>query len=74
MTAVVVLAWATLLALAEILTAALVVGLAATASIVLGVGLVWRRESRAREVGWLMDAVGLAGLAVAWLGALTADA
>lgn len=64
-----VLAWVILLWLADLSTAVLAAATAATLCAGLGVGLSWRSGSRAREQGWLLQAAGLALLAVAWVAA-----
>ena len=64
-----VLAWVILRWLADPSTAALAVAAAATLCAGLGVSLSWRSATRAREHGWLLQATGLALLAVAWVAA-----
>jgi 4-hydroxybenzoate polyprenyltransferase len=67
-----VLAWVILLWLTDPPIAALLTAAAATLCAGLGVGLSWRSGSRAREQGWLLQAAGLALLAVAWVAAANA--
>jgi 4-hydroxybenzoate polyprenyltransferase len=64
-----VLAWVILVWLADPPTAALLTAAAATVCAGLGVSRSWRSGSRAREQGWLLQAAGLALLAVAWVAA-----
>lgn len=72
MTAILVLAWATMASIASLSTPALVAGLSATTAIALGVGLSWLHGLRAREAGWVLQAVGLALLVAAWLTTMAA--
>ncbi|HZW01289.1 MAG TPA: UbiA family prenyltransferase, partial [Candidatus Deferrimicrobium sp.] len=67
-----VLAWVILLWTTDPPTAALLAASAGTLCAGLGVGLSWRSGSRAREQGWLLQATGLALLAVAWVAAADA--
>lgn len=67
-----VLAWATLLTLAALPAAAVLAGLVATLAALLGVALSWRDDARAREAGWLLQAGGLATMAVAWVASMAA--
>ncbi len=69
-TIVYVLAWATLFTLVTVPVPAVITALGATLAATLGVALSWRDEPRAREAGWLLQAGGLATLAVAWLASL----
>lgn len=62
-----VLAWVILAWLADPSPEALAAATAATLCAGLGVSLSWRTGSRAREQGWLLQAAGLALLAVAWV-------
>jgi 4-hydroxybenzoate polyprenyltransferase len=71
-TVIYVLAWAILIWLAAPPTAALLTAAAATLCAGLGVSLSWRSAARAREQGWLLQATGLALLAVAWVAAASA--
>ena len=71
-TAIYVLAWAILIWLAAPPTAALLTAATATLCAGLGVSLSWRSAARAREQGWLLQATGLALLAVAWVAAASA--
>ena len=66
------LAWAILFLTQDPPLAALVVAGAATLLAGLGVGLSWRPAPRARAWGWLLQASGLALLAVAWASAYRA--
>jgi 4-hydroxybenzoate polyprenyltransferase len=67
-----VLAWVILTWLANPPMAALAAATAATLCAGLGVSLSWRSATRAREQGWLLQATGLALLAVAWVAAADA--
>jgi geranylgeranylglycerol-phosphate geranylgeranyltransferase len=64
-----VLAWAILIWLADLPTAALAAATAGTLCAGLGVSLSWRPAMGARERGWLLQAIGIALLAVAWVAA-----
>ena len=61
------MAWVILTWFAGPPTAALLTAAAATLCAGLGVSLSWRSAARAREQGWLLQATGLALLAVAWV-------
>jgi 4-hydroxybenzoate polyprenyltransferase len=67
-----VLAWVILLWTMYPPTAALLAASAATLCAGLGVSLSWRSATRAREQGWLLQATGLALLAVGWVIAASA--
>jgi hypothetical protein len=67
MAIILVLAWATLALVGAASSPTLSVALMATATTSLGVALSWQDVRRAREVGWLLQAVGLATMAAAWL-------
>ncbi len=67
-----VLAWVILLWTTDPPTAALLAAAAATLCAGLGVSLSWRSATRAREQGWLLQATGLALLAVGWVIAASA--
>ena len=71
-TVIYALAWVILRWLADLHTAALLAATAATLCAGLGVSLSWRSATRAREQGWLLQATGLALLAVAWAAAASA--
>jgi 1,4-dihydroxy-2-naphthoate polyprenyltransferase len=64
---VLVLAWITMLWAAPASNLAIGVASVASVTAVVGVTLSWRLDPRARETGWLLQAVGLAGMATAWL-------
>lgn len=66
-TAIYAMAWVILTWFAGPPTAALLTAAAATLCAGLGVSLSWRSAARAREQGWLLQATGLALLAVAWV-------
>lgn len=68
-----VLAWASLLVLGALPDLALFAALLATLSATVGLTLSWRPAARARETGWLLQAVGLALMASAWLAAIVAN-
>lgn len=70
MAAVLGLAWATLLVTRPVSSLTVAVGLTATVVIVVGVALSWQERARAREAGWLLQAAGLAAMAVAWLASM----
>jgi 4-hydroxybenzoate polyprenyltransferase len=72
MAAIVGLVWTTLWSLATVPPLAGLSGVCATVAIAIGVGLSWQRSSRAREIGWLLQAVGLSALAAAWLATMVA--
>jgi 4-hydroxybenzoate polyprenyltransferase len=63
--------WATLAMLPAPSLPALTAALVATLAATVGVTLSWRDTSRAREAGWLLQASGLAILAVAWLASMS---
>ena len=65
------LAWATLATAATLSGGVLGMALVATLAASLGVVLSWQEAPRAREAGWLLQAVGLASMAVAWLASMT---
>jgi 4-hydroxybenzoate polyprenyltransferase len=69
---VLVLAWAVLLSLADASGSVLVVAAGATILVLLGLAGSGRLERGAREAGWLLQAVGLASMALAWVVAATA--
>ena len=69
-TIILVLAWATLASVGAPSSVALATAVVATATTALGVGLSGRRSHRAREAGWLLQAVGLATMAAAWLASM----
>ena len=71
-TTVYLLAWVTLAWLAPLSVTAAVTAVGATLLAGLGVTLSRRTDSRAREAGWLVQAVGLAVLAVAWASSVEA--
>lgn len=64
------LGWAALLALASPSRVATLAAACATMLAGGGVALSWRASTRDREMGWLIQAVGLALLVVAWAGSL----
>ena len=68
---IIVLAWATLATVGVATGFALAAAVAATARSAVGGGLSWRDTGWAREVGWLLQAVGLATMAAAWLASTT---
>jgi hypothetical protein len=70
MVVILVLAWATLASVANFSGLAVIVALLATMAAALGVALSWQEASKAREAGWLLQAVGLATMAVAWLASM----
>jgi 4-hydroxybenzoate polyprenyltransferase len=67
MAIVLVLAWITLATSAGIWWPALAGAVVATLIVVVGVALSWHDRASVREAGWLLQAVGLATLAAAWL-------
>jgi 4-hydroxybenzoate polyprenyltransferase len=68
--AIYVLAWVTLLSMPEVPALASAAAVAATVSAATGIGLSLQRSRRRREAGWLLQAIGLAMLAVAWITAV----
>jgi 4-hydroxybenzoate polyprenyltransferase len=70
MACVLALAWVTLASTGSPSGPALAGALVATVTTALGVGLSWRESRHAREVGWLLQAVGLATVAAAWLASM----
>jgi geranylgeranylglycerol-phosphate geranylgeranyltransferase len=70
MVVILVLAWATLASVAIFSGLAVIVALLATMAAALGVALSWQEAAKAREAGWLLQAVGLATMAVAWLASM----
>jgi 4-hydroxybenzoate polyprenyltransferase len=67
MAIILVLTWATLASVGTSSSLALAVAVVATATTALGVGFSWQESRRAREAGWLLQAMGLAAVAAAWL-------
>lgn len=67
MAGIIVLAWATFASVGEPTGPALAAMLVATALNVVGVALSSQEAPKAREAGWLLQAAGLAAMAVAWL-------
>ena len=67
---ILVLAWATLVSVATPSGLAVTVALVATTATALGLTLSWQEAPRAREAGWLLQAVGLALMASAWLASM----
>jgi hypothetical protein len=51
---------------------AVIGGLTATITAAAGVALSWRDEPKAMESGWLLQAIGLAAMAAAWLSSVAA--
>jgi len=70
MAIILVLAWATLASVGTASSLALAAAIVATITAMLGVGLSWMKTHRAREAGWLLQAVGLATMAAAWLASM----
>jgi 4-hydroxybenzoate polyprenyltransferase len=70
MVIILTLAWVTLASIGTPSSLALAAALVATTTTTLGVGLSWRGSPRAREAGWLLQAIGLATVAVAWLASM----
>jgi 4-hydroxybenzoate polyprenyltransferase len=62
-----VLGWSALISLARLTLPTALGALCATVLAGLGVLLSWQSDARAREVGWLLQAFGLAILAMAWV-------
>jgi hypothetical protein len=71
MATILVLSWATLTSAGAPSSLSVTAALVATATTALGVGLSWRESPRAREAGWLLQAIGLATLSAAWLASMT---
>jgi 4-hydroxybenzoate polyprenyltransferase len=67
MAIILVLAWATLAWVGSPSSLALAAALGGTSTTALGVALSWQESPRSREVGWLLQAVGLATMAATWL-------
>ena len=67
MSIILALAWASLAMVGTASGYSLGAALVATTTTTLGVVLSWQEAVRAREAGWLLQAVGLATLAAAWL-------
>jgi 4-hydroxybenzoate polyprenyltransferase len=61
------LAWVMLISLPAVNSSAIVAAAFATVVAAVGVGLSWQRSGRALQAGWMAQAVGLAGFAVAWV-------
>jgi 4-hydroxybenzoate polyprenyltransferase len=70
MATILVLAWATLLSIGASPSLVIAAAVVATISTALGVALSWQETGRAREAGWLLQAVGLAAMAAAWLASM----
>ena len=70
MATILVLAWATVAAVGAASSLALAAAVVATISTAFGVALSWQEDRRAREAGWLLQAVGLATVAAAWLASM----
>jgi 4-hydroxybenzoate polyprenyltransferase len=65
-----VLAWVTLASMEELPGLAAASAVAATVTAAAGIGLSLQRSRRWREAGWLLQAIGLAMLALAWMAAV----
>jgi 4-hydroxybenzoate polyprenyltransferase len=74
MVVILALAWATLAVGATLTAFTAAVGVLGSLAAAAGVALSWRVDPRAREIGWLLQACGLALLAVAWLAAVSSGA
>jgi 4-hydroxybenzoate polyprenyltransferase len=72
MALVLALAWLTLASMAGVGAPAVIGGLTATITAAAGVALSWRDEPKAMESGWLLQAIGLAAMAAAWLSSVAA--
>ena len=70
MVTILVLAWVTLASVGSPSSLALAAAVVATITIALGVTLSGRETHRAREAGWLLQAIGLATVAAAWLASM----
>jgi Zn-dependent alcohol dehydrogenase len=70
MATILVLAWATLASVGAASSLTLVAAVVATITTGLGVALSWQEARRPREAGWLLQAVGLATMATAWLASM----
>ncbi|MGD8485380.1 MAG: UbiA family prenyltransferase [Chloroflexota bacterium] len=70
MATILVLAWATLASVGAASSLTLVAAVVATITTGLGVALSWQEAHRSREAGWLLQAVGLATMATAWLASM----
>ena len=70
MASILVLAWATLASAGAASSLALGAAIVATVMTALGVALSWQDSPRSREVGWLLQAAGLATIAAAWLASM----
>ena len=62
-----VIAWVVLLALPSLSREAGLAAAAATLVACVGLAASWHRSAAARQVGWLLQAVALAILALAWV-------
>lgn len=69
-TTIVVLAWTTIVSVGAASGRILIMAALATATAALGVAFSWQEPTRAREAGWLLQAVALATMAAAWLAAM----
>lgn len=67
MSTILALAWATLASVGAASGIALAGAILGTITTALGVTLSWQQARRAREAGWLLQAVGLATLTAAWV-------
>ena len=70
MATILVLAWATLASVGAASGLALAAAIIATTATALGVALSGQESPRSREAGWLLQAVGLATMAAAWLASM----
>ena len=69
-TTIVVLAWTTIVSIGAASGGILIMAAVATVVAALGVAFSWQEPTRARETGWLLQAVALATMAAAWLAAM----
>jgi 4-hydroxybenzoate polyprenyltransferase len=70
MSAILALAWATVLFAGAVSSQAVAAASIATIAVAAGVALSWQEGTVSREAGWLLQAIGLATMAVAWLASM----
>jgi 4-hydroxybenzoate polyprenyltransferase len=70
MAIILIFAWATLASVGSVSGLVPIAAVAGTIATTCGVALSWQEARRWREAGWLLQAVGLATMAAAWLAAV----
>lgn len=70
MATILIFAWASLLSMESRPNLTMAAAAVASVTIAFGVTLSWQEKARVREAGWLLQAVGLATMAAAWLASM----